>query len=80
MTYTIKSKEDDIDYNPGYYNEIIKMKNNFNNQENQRIRLYEPDGEEVGADYGYLEDYDDWIYIEIKNENKKTFSLIKNVL
>lgn len=35
------------------------MKNNFNNQENQRIRLYEPDGEEVGADYGYLEDYDD---------------------
>lgn len=57
--FGIKSKEDDIDYNPGYYNEIIKMKNNFNNQENQRIRLYEPDGEEVGADYGYLEDYDD---------------------
>ena len=36
------------------------MKNNINNQENQRIMLYEPDGgEEVGADYGYLEDYDD---------------------
>ena len=38
---------------------ILKMKNNINNQENQRIRLYEPDGEQVGADYGYLEDYDD---------------------
>ena len=28
--FGIKSKEDDIDYNPGYYNEIIKIKNNFN--------------------------------------------------
>ena len=38
---------------------ILKMKNNIINQENQRIRLYEPNGEQVGVDYGYLEDYDD---------------------
>ncbi len=54
-------KDDIIDYKAGYYDKFyLREGKDYNNKDSKRIRIFEYDGEEVGADYGYLEDcYDD---------------------